>query len=72
MRNNYLAGNYGYGHAKTALFQLILEKFGTERERYFHYMNHLEEVEAALQEGAEKARATAREVLQRVREKLGY
>lgn len=72
MRNNYLAGNYGYGHAKTALLQLILEKFRTERERYFHYMNHLEEVEAALQEGAEKARVIAREVLQRVREKLGY
>lgn len=72
MRKNYLAGNYGYGHAKTALFQLILEKFTAERERYFHYMNHLEEVEAALQEGAEKARVIAKGVLQRVREKLGY
>jgi tryptophanyl-tRNA synthetase len=72
MRKNYLAGNYGYGHAKTALFQLILEKFSAERERYFHYMNHLEEVEAALQEGAEKARVIAKGVLQRVREKLGY
>ena len=72
MRKNYLAGNYGYGHAKTALFQLILEKFSTERERYFHYMNHLEEVEVALQEGAEKARVIAKGVLQRVREKLGY
>jgi tryptophanyl-tRNA synthetase len=72
MRKNYLAGNYGYGHAKTALFQLILEKFSAERERYFHYMNHLDEVEAALQEGAKKARVIAKGVLQRVREKLGY
>lgn len=72
MEKNYLTGNYGYGHAKTALFELILEKFSTERKRYFHYMNHLEEVEAALQEGAEKARLIAKGVLQRVREKLGY
>jgi len=28
---NYLAGNYGYGHAKQALYELILEKFGDAR-----------------------------------------
>lgn len=32
MKANYLAGNYGYGHAKQALFELIVEKFATERE----------------------------------------
>jgi tryptophanyl-tRNA synthetase len=32
MTTNYLGGNYGYGHAKQALFELICETFKTERE----------------------------------------
>lgn len=28
MSANYLAGNYGYGHAKQALYEVILQKFG--------------------------------------------
>src|SRR5690606_15432920 len=32
MRNKYLAGNYGYGHAKQELFDLILEKYSKARE----------------------------------------
>jgi tryptophanyl-tRNA synthetase len=72
MRANYLGGNYGYGHAKQALFELIVEKFKTERAQYHYYMNHLDELEELLQKGAEKARQTARVVLSRVREKLGF
>lgn len=72
MKQNYLGGNYGYGHAKQALFELILEKFKTEREKYNHYMNNPEEVEKILLAGAEKARVVANGVLKRVREKLGY
>ena len=34
MKANYLGGNYGYGHAKQALFELICEKFKTERKQY--------------------------------------
>lgn len=72
MRNNYLNGGYGYGHAKQALYELITEKYATERERYHYYMNHLDEVDSALAFGAEKARKVAREVLKRVRNKIGY
>ena len=72
MSANYLAGNYGYGHAKQALFELILQKFGEPRERFDYYMNHLSEVDDALAIGAEKARKVADGVLVRVREKLGY
>lgn len=72
MRQNYLGGNYGYGHAKTALLNLILDKFKTEREKYSYYMQNLDEVEEALQKGAAKARKVADGVLGRVREKLGY
>ncbi len=74
MRINYANANrdYGYGHAKTALYELMLEKFKTERQRYNHYMAHPEEVETALLKGAEKASRIADEVLARVRHKLGY
>lgn len=72
MRQNYEGGNYGYGHAKQALFELILEKFKTEREKYNYYMSHLDEVDAFLAKGAAKAVAIADGVLQRVRHKLGF
>lgn len=72
MKANYLGGNYGYGHAKQALFELIVEKFKTEREQYNYYINHLEEVDALLKIGAQKASIVANGVLGRVREKLGF
>jgi tryptophanyl-tRNA synthetase len=72
MRQNYLGGNYGYGHAKQALFELIIEKFATERERFNHYMENKNEIDAALAIGAQKAHTVANEVLGRVRSKAGY
>ena len=72
MRANYLGGNYGYGHAKQALFELICEKFKTAREKYNYYMSNLNEIEALLQQGAEKAGNIADGVLKRVRLKLGF
>ena len=72
MKANYENGNYGYGHAKQALYELILTTFKTERERYNHYMANLHEVDAALEKGAEKARQIANDVLARVRAKVGY
>ena len=72
MRANYLGGNYGYGHAKKELFELILEKFATIRERYNHFMENKNEIDEALAVGAEKARVVAKDVLQRVRKKVGY
>jgi len=72
LRANYLAGNYGYGHAKQALFELIVQKFEKQRELYNYYMNHPEEIDSALKIGAQKASKFANEVLERVRTKLGY
>lgn len=71
MRQNYLQGNYGYGHAKQALLELIVRKFAKERELFQYYMNNLPEVDAKLQAGADKARAIGLKTLNRVREKLG-
>jgi len=72
MSNRYRAGNYGYGHAKTALLELILEEFSEARDRFDHFMDHPEEVFAALKHGADKARPVAKETLLRVRTKLGF
>jgi tryptophanyl-tRNA synthetase len=72
MREKYLAGNYGYGHAKQALLELILEKFKREREAFNFYMANLPELEKKLEQGEAKARVIAQQVLKRVREKLGY
>jgi tryptophanyl-tRNA synthetase len=72
LRAKYEAGNYGYGHAKQALYDLIVVKFASEREKYNYYINNLEELDKLLLEGATKARKAAQSVLSRVREKLGY
>jgi len=72
MRENYLAGGYGYGHAKIALLDLILEKFKEQREVYADLMQNKNKIDDALEIGAEKARKVAQEVLKRVREKVGF
>ncbi len=72
MKTNYLGGNYGYGHAKQAFFELLITKYAKERELYNHYMNNLSEIDKALAIGTKKAKVVAQEVLGRVRAKLGY
>ena len=72
MRANYEGGNYGYGHAKKELLQLILDKYKKERELFDFYMNHPEEIELKLAAGEEKAKAVGAELLDKVRVKLGF
>ena len=72
LAEKYRGGNFGYGHAKTALLELILEEFGSAREKFDHYIENPEEVFSALKMGAEKARPVAQATLNRVRNKLGF
>ena len=72
MRDKYLAGGYGYGNAKTDLYELILKRFEKQRENFQRYITQTELLEELLQKGAEKASTVAEKVLQRVRKKLGY
>ncbi|MDB2442709.1 tryptophan--tRNA ligase [Flavobacteriales bacterium] len=72
MKANYEGGNYGYGHAKQALFELITKKYTVERTRFNELMNNQSLIEEELQKGAVKARKIAEDVLQRVRTKVGY
>ena len=72
MDANYRVGNYGYGHAKQALFELIIGRFGEERARFDEYINNPALIEQALAKGAEKARKIGLDVLARVRSRLGF
>lgn len=72
LRQKYLGGNFGYGHAKTALYELIAETFRGEREAYNHWMHDRGALDSELAKGAEKAREIASKTLRRVREALGY
>jgi len=72
LKENYLGGGFGYGHAKTELFNYILTKFSKERDSFNYYMSNKQELDKVLKTGAVKANKVAQEVLNRVREKLGY
>jgi tryptophanyl-tRNA synthetase len=72
MEQSYRQGNYGYGHAKQALFELILQRFEKERQTYNHLMENKHILDEALKDGAAKAQVIAQEVINRVREKLGF
>ncbi|WP_047380404.1 MULTISPECIES: tryptophan--tRNA ligase [unclassified Cetobacterium] len=63
MKAKFVAGNYGYGHAKTELLNAILEYFKEAREKREELANNMEYVEEVLAKGATKARAIAREKL---------
>lgn len=71
MRQNYLNGGYGYGHAKTALFEVLLEKYGDARAKFNELLDDKSELDTFLQNGAIRASVVADEVLRRVRGKLG-
>jgi tryptophanyl-tRNA synthetase len=74
MKTKYTNVNkdFGYGHAKQELFELIITDFKTEREKYNYYMDNTAEVDALLKQGAAKAGKIADGVLQKVRTKLGF
>lgn len=72
LRTLYCAGGMGYGHAKQALFELILDSFAEARAKFDYYQNNPAEVTIALTKGAEKAKIIATDVMMRVRSKIGY
>lgn len=72
MRQNYLKGGYGYGHAKQALFELVLEEFKEERKRFDELITQPELIEKLLLDGAQKAKPVANEVLGRLKAAIGF
>jgi tryptophanyl-tRNA synthetase len=72
MRDNYIKGGFGYGHAKTALLELILDKFSAQRKTYNELMADPIKLENELAIGEKKAKKIAQDKLKVVREALGY
>jgi tryptophanyl-tRNA synthetase len=72
LRKSYVGGNYGYGHAKQELFELILKRFALERKTYDELMAHPELLEKMLCAGEIKASKIAQSVLARVKDKIGF
>jgi tryptophanyl-tRNA synthetase len=62
---------FGYGDAKKILLAKIDEHFKPAREKRKELLKQPETVEAALRSGAERARATARETMAKVRMAIG-
>jgi len=72
MRGNYEGGNYGFGHAKMALYELIIDTYKTERVLFNEFMDNPNELESRLQQGEAKAREIGDGVLNRVRRVVGF
>ena len=72
LKLKYEKGNFGYGHAKKELFELICSNFGEQRDKFNFLMENKEILEEELQKGAEKAKKIADKVLNRVRKNIGY
>lgn len=72
LRQKYLAGNFGYGHAKQALYECLVERFAAARTRFNALMENPQQIEATLEHGEARAREVARPVLERVRKALGF
>lgn len=72
LRQNYLKGGFGYGHAKTALLELILDTFKEQRITYDKLMANTDVLEKELAIGEAKASKMANEKLKQVRNAVGF
>ncbi len=71
LAEKYRAGGFGYGHAKQALFELILDVFGDARARRETLQNDTAYVDQVLEQGGRAARQAARAVTDRARAAVG-
>lgn len=71
MKNKFIAGNYGYGHAKKELLEKILEYFKDAREKRDKLLNNIDYVEEVLKDGAKRANQIAEEKMDVVRKIVG-
>ena len=71
LADRYNAGGMGYGEAKQALYELILDHFGEARRRRAELMADPGYIEQVLRRGAERARAEHAAVTARARAAAG-
>ena len=71
LKDKFLAGNFGYGHAKTELLNSILEYFAAAREKREALEKDIDYVKDVLNEGSKKARAIAIEKIKKAKKIVG-
>jgi tryptophanyl-tRNA synthetase len=71
VERRYHEGGIGYGEVKTRLGEAMIARFGPARERRAEWLAHPERVAEVRAAAAERARATARVVLDRARRACG-
>ena len=68
---NYRAGNFGYGHAKQALFEAYMDYFAPMRRRREELEKEPGYIDEVLRKGAEKANAVAAQTMDEVYRAVG-
>ena len=71
LQERYKKGGEGHGHFKIYLAQVMWEYFREFREKREYYQNNQLEVREILDMGANKARATAEPMMEKIREVTG-
>jgi tryptophanyl-tRNA synthetase len=71
LRQRYLAGGMGWGHAKQELFEVMNAHLSPLRERYNELMADPSVIHKALKEGGERARSLAAQKIVQLRKIIG-
>jgi tryptophanyl-tRNA synthetase len=71
LQERYKNGGEGHGHFKLYLSEVIWEYYTPYRQRRDYYASHQDEVRDILHVGAQKAQASAAEVIEKVRSAVG-
>ncbi|WP_067143392.1 tryptophan--tRNA ligase [Oceanivirga salmonicida] len=71
MKQKFIEGGYGYGHAKKELLGTMLEYFKDAREKREKLLNNMDYVNEILKQGATKANEIASRKMEIVRQTIG-
>jgi len=71
MEQRLRGDDYGWGHAKQALYEALERELGPMRDKYEALRADEAEIDRLLKEGADRARPIARATIERVREATG-
>ena len=71
LKEKFLAGNFGYGHAKTELFDKFMDYFAPFQKKREELLQNMDYVNEILKKGALKAREIATKKVDEVRDVVG-
>ncbi len=71
LKEKFLVGNFGYGHAKNELFDKFMDYFSPFREKREKLSSNMDYVYEILEKGAKKARLVASQKMSNVRDIVG-